>query len=138
MPLTQLDQGTAAALYVVVMIAVALLTVEVKSWIRTHRIQLLAAASSLQDAEVRHLAEQAVRWAETAPDLKGVSGLAQRDVAVGMLVKSLGLAPPMAELAIDAAYHGLLLAGQIAPPPGAAAPAPLALPSVSPREGTTR
>lgn len=96
-----------------ILIGATILALVVRPWLLAHQTQVDATIDSIQDNQVRMKAEQLVRWLETDPAQAGKSGLEQRSTGITTLAGLFGISEPTAAIAIDAAYHGLLLAGQI-------------------------
>lgn len=93
--------------------SVVVLTFYGARWLDARRTEAQAVAASLDDDQLRACAALCVRYAEVAPDLVGKSGLYQRKAASELLASTLGITPPMAQAAVDASYHTLVMAGQI-------------------------
>lgn len=102
----------AGVLEMVLTLAVAVLVTFGQQWLKAHQHQLDAATAAIHDARLRTLAQMAVRAAETAPDLVHLDGPEQRAAAIDFLA-DFGFSRAIAAVAVDGAYQGLKMAGEI-------------------------
>lgn len=108
-----LSQVGLRLILLIITISVCALALQAVAVLRANRAKIDQEISHISNVQIAHLATMAVHAAEQAPELLAASGLEQRDWAITWLTLLTGLPKNVCALGVDAAFHGLKMAGQI-------------------------